>query len=347
MTLTAGSWWITAVGTVSEPGFESSCTLEDQSNSITLDSATFNFRNVGQGGSVASYFLTALYAVSGDTAIAVQCAGSNANETITAVLRTSSGLGSAVGTSSDAGSTFSGTAWHTIGSLALSKGNWWIAGKTNVANSSTSLTSSVGCRIMVKPDKDQSSQSMYYTPQPGDKGEVAVQMAHSFSSAGTARLQCTDPKGRPTNVDHVKLTAYKIGRLTRMPVGGSNTSTGGSTALPKLVTRYLNGSLALGVGSWKPVVTLNVPAGDWLVSAKTLLKDSIGTYVECHLDGPGSSDSWPAETFGSPGGGLTPLYMQLAFSTPSATTVTLGCEPNDAGTSVTFSRVTMLQIAPV
>jgi len=342
LTLTAGSWWITATGNVDKAGYAATCTLNDATNVLVLDTASWSFRSSGQGGSTASYFLTALYSVSTDTDIDVECDGDNSQEAITAVKRTATGLGSTVGASSDSAASFSGTAWHTIASVSLGKGNWWIVGKTTVANTSPSSTSSVGCRILIKPDKDQTSQSMYYTPQPGDEGEVAVQMAHPFSSAGTANLQCTDPKGRPTSVNHVRLTAYKIGRLTRMPVGGSTSNSGASSALPKLITKYLNASLAVGV-SVTSVITLNVPAGSWFISAKVLMKDSISTDVYCELDGP--TDSWTIDTYGAPGGGLTGLYMQLVFSTPSATNVILNCGANASGTSVTFSRVSALKIA--
>src|SRR4051794_40604731 len=64
MTLTAGSWWITATGNSSNPGFETTCALNDLTNVAVLDAASWDFRTSGQGGSIASYFLTATYSVS-------------------------------------------------------------------------------------------------------------------------------------------------------------------------------------------------------------------------------------------------------------------------------------------
>jgi hypothetical protein len=342
--LPAARWWITATGnaSIAYPQ-ELECALVDTTNSKTLDLSYWDARPANEGGSQAAYFLTAYYNPSTAGNIAVQCNGSNTNETVTAVALTDGGLGfTNLSMADGTGPSFSGTSWHTVASVSLGQGKWWLVGKTNISNGSTSQTSNVACRIHFSNDNDQTQQSLYYAPQSGDEGEVAAQVGHVMSSAGTAKLQCSDPKGRATNTSYPRLFAYKLGRLTRMPVGGSTSTSGAASAAPSMITKYRNASFHLTTGS-DSVVSLNVPAGNWFISAKTELKDNDNTFVTCLLDGPGTSDSQTIESFGAPAGGQTGMYLQDAFTTARAATVVLSCISDSTTPSLTFSRVSALK----
>src|SRR5436190_13086845 len=133
LALSAARWWITATGNASTTyPAEEECVLIDTTNSKTLDLAYWDVRPANEGGSEAAYYLTSYYNPSTAVDIAVQCGGNNSDETITAVALGESGAGAAVVSMSDGSvPSISGTTWHTVASVQLGKGKWWIAGKTN------------------------------------------------------------------------------------------------------------------------------------------------------------------------------------------------------------------------
>src|SRR5262249_29678763 len=153
-------------------------------------------------------------------------------------------------------------------------------------------------------------------------------------------------KGSAITYDNSWLVGYKLGRLTRMPFGGTTTSNGTSTSQPQLTTAYRNAAVTLGT-SYKAITSVPLPKNKaFNLTAKTILNDGAGTGVDCYLDGGGQVSN-AARSFGGPSDGQTGLYFQEFYSAVSnAATATLWCKVDNTTflTSVTFSRISALQV---
>jgi hypothetical protein len=354
-----GKWWMTATATVDASADavagngETSCQLKASAASdTTLDEATWAFTGGVQGRSVASLFLTGVFTSANAWTISLDCLSDSA-QTIQIEHVRVSGIKGVTGSGSpkiasqaiDGPVNFAaGTAFHTVGSLSLGAGKWWIVAKTNLMDTSTSNTSNVTCRIVIGTDTDQTTQGMYYTPQQGREGEVAVQVGHVFGSAGTASLQCGKGKGTST-ADHIRLVAIKAGKLTRVQLGGSPSSSG--TGTPAVITGYRSAAVTVAVSSsFASMGSISLPVGSWFVSAKAWLHDGTDAKVECQLTIGGSSAN-DLFSYGAPAGHGTGLYLQTGSNVSTAATADLKCKADGSGTTLSYVRITALSASHV
>jgi hypothetical protein len=351
----AGTWWVTLTATIDASidgsvvsSGETTCRLRGGA-STALDQATWAFTANAQGRSIASLDLTGLYASPGTWSASIDCR-TDAPETIlltdvrvSAVKGVTSGRGKPKlrSTSRDQANVAGDNAFHTVRSLSLPAGRWWITAKTNLVNSSTNETNNPVCSLAIGSDKDQTSQSLYYTTQQGFEGEAGVQVAHSFGSSGSASLRC---KGqRAFSVDHVRIVALGAGRLKRVKLGGSSSTSGRGT--PIVVTAYRSSSVPIpSGGDFVTVGQVSLPAGKWLIDAKAWLHDGASTPVRCRLV-PGGGKGEETHSLGGPAGGSTGLYLQGAVDAGASFVAKLQCFAASNDTSLTYLRITAVSAA--
>jgi hypothetical protein len=351
MTVPAGTWWLNATATLesSSPNpvtVLGSVTCRIRSNSTTLDQATWRLSGLPDGIGVAGVALTTVREEAGSWSANLTCYNSMQNNliairdvTLSAQL-VSTSTSPLVKSAGGGASIPHGTAFHTVDSLSLPKGRWWIVAKTRLANASTAGSSDITCRVKLSSvDQDQTRLGLATWPTVGSEGEVGLQVAHAFGSAGTAKLECK--ASRDSTASEAQIVALKVGKLTRKAFGGSSSSSG--TGTPRVITGYKAASTTVPLTSFTPVATLSLPAGAWLVTAKAQLDDSSATKVECALSADESSTG--TFSYGGAGSGSAGIYIQTAASANSAFTSMLECRAAASGATLKFLRITAVKVS--
>jgi len=359
LTLPSGTWLVTVTATVDGAIDETTgvgftgCTLF--SGSARLDEAGWKLDANTNSESVESMFLTAVRSSSSTWTASLKCASNQTNNIrfrdvrISALKGVLSGPGGPkLRRASDANANVPGDGrFHTIASIDVTAGNWWLAAKTSSLNGFGGNNNTV-CRIMASStDKDSTGDGLRYLAEVvnddhGVYGLPAVQVAHNFASSATVNFECKGSK--PFGVAVTKIVALKAGTLKRTPLGGSTSTSGSGT--PTVLTTYQAASLAIpGSTTYQTLASFPIPAGKWLAEAKATLNDSSDIRVDCQLlvgEVVGRSSS-----FGGSAGGATGIYMQDAANNSSASTGKLQCKGSSAGTTLTNLRVTLISASSI
>jgi hypothetical protein len=349
----SGTWWITATATLAQTaggnvaGYFTSCTI---SGGTDGDTSQWAMTANDGGRSVASLFLTFVHTSSSQWNAALDCINDGPEPVSISNIRISALKGSLSSSGSprlarvshDASADQPGNGqFQTLATLNLPAGRWWIVGKTNLVNTTSGATNTPNCQIAFgTTDIDQTKVGLYYPPQQGTEDEVAVQLGHVFASSGSAKLQCK--ANSDFSSDHVRIVAFKAGKLTRREFGGSSSSSG--TGTPTIVTGYYEKTKAsawLSIpnsSSYTTVGSLALPAGKWYISAKLQLQDGVAALVECRLITAGS-DMDGAASRGGPTG-FAGTYLQVGHAFASAGSARLQCRADDTGVKTSYIRIT-------
>lgn len=348
-----GTHWVTATATLDSTSAtpetvtgDVACRIRASSSGGILDVGRWSLSGLQDGRGVVSMYLTGLFGTGGTWVAVLECAGNMTNTTVSIhdvrmsamfVQHANSPL---VKTNNASINNIAGdSTFHTITSLDLPKGRWWVVGTTNVANSSTAGANDVTCRVKLSTtDQDRTQQGLQDSLETGWEGRVAVQVAHRMSSAGTAKLQCRGTRDFAT--DQTRIVALQLGKMTKRQFGGSSSTLGSGT--PRLITGYRAAAMNVNVGNYANVAVLPVPEGMWLISAKAWLNDSAATRVDCTL----SADTHENATysFGGAGSGSAGLYLQTAVSKNSSFNAVLECKAAAGGASLQYVRITAVKV---
>lgn len=349
MAIPSGTWFVTATATVQAssygnvPGYVTTCQLaagaDTDQNSWALTGDT-------QGRSIGSVLLTLIHTASAGWTVHLDCR-TNATTGDVAIssiritaLKGSTSTGSprlhaATRAASAAG--IGDRSFHSVLSLKVPSGRWWIIAKTNVANTYSSDTNSPLCQLKLGTDVDSTDVGLYYPSQAGFRETLGVQVGHAFSTSGSAALQCR--ASHPFSTDHVRIIAVQAGKLVRKTFGGSSSSAGSGT--PTVITGHADGPLSLpGGGASATLGTLALPAGKWLVSAKVAFQDGSALLATCRLV-LGTANADQVDTRGGPTG-FAGVYLQGGHVYSSGGAAKLVCAaPGAAGAVKVYSiRIT-------
>jgi hypothetical protein len=358
--LPAGTWMLVFTGDISQDSGSASVTGTTTCRiahaGSTIDQATWHLTAQADGRGREAIYLTGLYSNSSTSNVTFDCASTSTFHSFIVVEPAFVAMkGFASGTTSPRIFSLThdavvdvpaGTSFHSVANLSLGAGRYWIVAKTNVTDNSTSATDNVTCKLAAGKDVDQTGQSLYYQPQQGSTGEIALQTAHSFGSAGKAQLLCKG--GTDTKADHIRIIAMKIGKLTRASYDSGVTSVAGS-GTPTVETIYQQSSVPVSTSQFEDVYDY-LPAGNWVVEAKAFLKDGKQLDISCTLE-VGSTTILAQQTSeldGAPAGGLTGMYGQVAVHLTSTQRSDFFCGPaSSTGASISYMRLTEISASSV
>jgi hypothetical protein len=351
MTVPAGTWWVSATATIDSLSPNPVTVLGSgvcrirSGISVTLDQVSWRLDGLQDAAGVMDISLTTVHTEAGPWTANLTCYNTMDNNMVaihnvvlTAVQVSETASPLVKSTTAGPVGIPAGSTYHTLASLNLAKGRWLIVGKTSISNSSSAGSSNTICRLKLSStDQDQTGLGLTSLNTVGSQGEVALQVAHVFGSAGTAKLACTS--SRDASADRIQLVALKVGKLTRKEFGGGTSTSG--TGTPRVISGYRAGSTAVSAGFYDTVASLPLPAGKWLVTAKAWLSDGTGTKVDCSL----SADFQTTADFsyGGSGAGSTGLYLQTWADTASPSNALLECKAATAGPALKYVRITALK----
>ena len=109
-----------------------------------------------------------------------------------------------------------------IGHIDLPPGSYAIFGKINLISSRGEDFSHVECRLIAEDDVDEGN--LGDTTGENLRGEITLQLAHEYSTAGAATVACTDNESQNNGAtyngaawNNLRITAISLGELTTGP----------------------------------------------------------------------------------------------------------------------------------
>ncbi len=155
-------------------------------------------------------------------------------------------------------------AFHSVATLPLPKGAWWIVAK---AVGSDALGGGIfTCRLGAGADFDETTFGLQSRGWPSETKPMALQVVHRFGAAGVAQLQCLAPTD--LHLSDIVITAVKAGKLTNRWMGDGSSGTSGS-GWPRVISGWHNGNLTVPVGlAYQTVASMPLPKGSWMVLGK-------------------------------------------------------------------------------
>jgi hypothetical protein len=101
----------------------------------------------------------------------------------------------------------------TVISLAVPAGNYVFSATTWIDNGNADLLAR--CTLSAGGDSDVKRQFLEQSGTGADSASVALQVVHTFATAGTAKLTCYS-FGVPTSVNNTKLTGIRVNALSNV-----------------------------------------------------------------------------------------------------------------------------------
>jgi hypothetical protein len=361
--LGAGTWWVTATAELDASGGSASavgevaCQLVDSSSKSVLDTTT-RVPDYGHatGRAVMSLVLTGVDVSMVDWHPDLVCSTKASTSVEVTFVRIDAVSGSLTSTggprlkaSSSGSATFPGDSnFHAAGSIKLPAGRWTVLAKADVSNPSLSVPVTVTCRLSPSAsDTDKTAQSLAKRlPTPiGTEGELAVNVAHVFTTTTNVFFDCRGDSAGGFSVGHVQIIALQAGVLVRQPLGASPSSSG--TGTPVVDAGFKTSSVAVPHGSsLSKIASLPLAAGKWYVFAKASVSDT-DVRIECHLailEGGGFLD----DTFmDGDAGGSSGIYLQNGIDASTAVHAAIKCNANASGVSFKFIRLTALKATSI
>lgn len=175
-------------------------------------------------------------------------------------------------------------AFRTLASLKVPAGRWLVTSTLAISNA-TNTGATTTCKLVMGADLDTAIARNGELATFGGSAPLVLINAHSFSSVGTAALQCTSTGATGAQkASSIRLTATKIGKLTRRTIGGSSVTTGSGSPRVFLAQRDTSQNIP-GDASFHTLGSLSVPAGFWLFSGKVEVALTTGatTTIDCEL----------------------------------------------------------------
>jgi hypothetical protein len=102
-----------------------------------------------------------------------------------------------------------------VGHLNLQPGSYVIFAKAWMENQSTTVATTAGCELDAGTDSDIDYLKVEPSGTNAFRGAVALDVAHTFTSAGTAQLSCFTGTGVTVTANNAVVTAIKVGSLTQ------------------------------------------------------------------------------------------------------------------------------------
>jgi hypothetical protein len=101
-----------------------------------------------------------------------------------------------------------------VGHLNLPPGSYVIFAKAWLENQSTTTATTTGCELDAGSDSDIDFLKVEPSGTNAFRGAVALNVAHTFSSAGTAQLSCITGGGVTVTANNAVVTAIQVSSLT-------------------------------------------------------------------------------------------------------------------------------------
>lgn len=217
-----------------------------------------------------------------------------------------------------------GGTFGNVASLSLPAGRWLITAKGAVTSPSAPGRFAT-CRLEAGSDHDDVKAQHGQLSLAGGSTPLTLIVAHRFTSAGKARLRCKSTGSTGDDkISAIKLSAMKVGKLTRRAIGGA-TSTGGSGS-PVVVFAFRNGDQAVpGDSAYHSLGSIPVPAGSWAFIGKAqLFHGSAGSAViDCKLDTSADLDETVNSAVGT--SDRAPIGLAIEHHFAAAGSATLAC----------------------
>jgi hypothetical protein len=101
-----------------------------------------------------------------------------------------------------------------VGHLNLPPGSYVIFAKAWIENQSASTTTTAGCELDAGKDSDTDTLKLEGFSSGAFRGAVALNVSHTFTSAGSVQLSCVTGAGVTVTANNVVVTAIQVGSLT-------------------------------------------------------------------------------------------------------------------------------------
>ena len=102
-----------------------------------------------------------------------------------------------------------------VGHLNLQPGSYVIFAKAWIENQSTTTATTADCELDAGTDSDVDFLKVEPSGTNAFRGAVALNVTHTFTSAGTAQLSCATGAGVTVTANNAVVTAIQVGSLTQ------------------------------------------------------------------------------------------------------------------------------------
>lgn len=351
--LPSGRWFVTAKAVISGVAddlatYSVNCRL---TTGVDFDVALATPMNVGSQSSRLPVVLTVVHHFSSPGQAVLACAAHVANSAVIGLISiqaiklgkltngpigspgTSSGTGTptAISAYRDAALFTDKNVFSTPQILPLPPGRWLIYAKAAVSGALTgNILSIVTCQLTGESGSsawfgDLAAADLTPVGLPGSRTVLAMQTARNVGpSGGLVRFNCSSQQSGH-GFSWLKITAIKLGKFTLRNLDTSMSTTVG-TGTPRLIhgEQYSPDVISLPSTKYKTVANMSVPAGKWLITAKSVVHGSGGSApvrVDCRL--AGSDDSRVMISFGWY---EATLWFQTMHASSSAATIRIRCK---------------------
>ncbi len=285
LALPKGNWFVTAKAQLSEVAgsndhFGVNCNLRVGSRSDRISAVP---GRASEGGNEVPILLTVAGRLGSAGKARLSCVGEHPGVRISHIRINAMRVGrlttqgirpAAKTTGSGKPRVFSGTrafdeingngAFHSVATLPLPKGAWWIVAK---AVGSDSFGGGIfTCRLGAGADFDETRFGLRSQHWPSESLPLALQVVHRFGSAGVAQLMCLGPND--FDLSDIVITAVKAGKLTNRFMGNGSSGTTGS-GWSRVISGWHNGNLTVPVGqTYQTISSMLLPKGSWMILGK-------------------------------------------------------------------------------
>ncbi len=365
LALPKGNWFVTAKAQLSEVAgssdhFGVNCSLRVGSRSDRISAVP---GRASEGGNQVPILLTVAGRLGSAGKARLSCVGEHPGVRISQIrinaMRvgrlTTQGIGPAAKTTgSGKPRVFSGTrafeevngngAFHSVTTLPLPKGAWWIVAKAVGSNSFGGGIFT--CRLEAGADFDETSFGLRSQHWPTETLPLALQVVHRFGSTGVAQLMCLGPND--FDISDIVITAVKAGKLTNRFMGNGSSGTTGS-GWPRVISGWHNGNLTVAVGSqYQTIASMPLRKGSWMIlgklwyAAQSVPSDYFRAV--CRMALKSGKDVDVLEYTNNPTR-VAPLVMSLARKVKHPATLKLQCvrSPNDGTSDGYFAKLTAVK----
>lgn len=217
-----------------------------------------------------------------------------------------------------------------MAALRLPAGGWFVTAKAQLRSIGGvgSAHLGVSCRLDLGARSDVVLAAPVRKKVSGSRVPILLTLAGRLSSPGKAILSCVGEVGDTVAIELIRMTGIRAGRLTTSSGAGESTTGYGkpriiSWSSPKGRPRWRERE---GDGAFHKVVDLSLPAGDWWVVARAVLRPKSTGRYDCQLSSgldyddisAGiSASGWPGDT--------VPVALQVVHHQATSGSLSLFC----------------------
>jgi hypothetical protein len=368
MSLARGAWDVMAKGSLSNPGGAVRTTTCQLAAGHDVDQIQADPFGSGQAASTAGFLLNVVHVFTAAGRVNLKCASPGSTGDVKASLiriialkagklttGTFGGTSHTTGTgrpriisASAAGpvAVSGNNVLGTVESLRLPAGRWFVVAKLYLQNTTTGSTR-VLCRLATGSDKGQTEFGLQRSGQVADRNPAGLEVAHVFSSAGAATLQCDSQSASGVQARFIRITAIQAGKLTTQAVGSGAKTTG--SGIPQIISvRRDPASNVKGANNFSNVAQAKIPAGKWAFVATGSLSDITfpDATVECKIVAGADHDEahlilTDTALVGSRDG--FELEMTHVFSSPGTAALQCGSSAATSQVQIQFTKLTAIK----